>query len=129
MELKRQNEEGVSPVIGVILMVAITVILAAIIGAFVMGMAGNISKNHQVGFIAHRLNATAVQITNIGGQDVASLTGVDVLTTPAGTQLIPATGLTVGSSILMGVTSPASVTVTGTFSDGSKQVLLMLSAV
>jgi flagellin-like protein len=33
-----KNEEGVSPVIGVILMVAITVILAAVIAAFVFGM-------------------------------------------------------------------------------------------
>jgi flagellin-like protein len=34
----RKNEEAVSPVIGVILMVAITVILAAVIAAFVFGM-------------------------------------------------------------------------------------------
>jgi flagellin-like protein len=34
----RENEEAVSPVIGVILMVAITVILAAVIAAFVFGM-------------------------------------------------------------------------------------------
>ena len=34
----RNNEEAVSPVIGVILMVAITVILAAVIAAFVFGM-------------------------------------------------------------------------------------------
>ena len=33
-----KDEEAVSPVIGVILMVAITVILAAVIGAFVFGM-------------------------------------------------------------------------------------------
>jgi flagellin-like protein len=32
------NEEAVSPVIGVILMVAITVILAAVIGSYVFGM-------------------------------------------------------------------------------------------
>ena len=35
------NDNAVSPVIGVILMVAITVILAAVIAAFVYGMAGN----------------------------------------------------------------------------------------
>ncbi|MEA1865617.1 MAG: type IV pilin N-terminal domain-containing protein [Euryarchaeota archaeon] len=34
----RKDEKAVSPVIGVILMVAITVILAAVIGAFVFGM-------------------------------------------------------------------------------------------
>jgi archaeal type IV pilus assembly protein PilA len=38
-----KDEEAVSPVIGVILMVAITVILAAVIAAFVFGMGGNLS--------------------------------------------------------------------------------------
>lgn len=40
MRLFRRNEEAVSPVIGVILMVAITVILAAVIAAFVFGLGG-----------------------------------------------------------------------------------------
>ena len=45
IEMKHtQNENAVSPVIGVILMVAITVILSAVIAAFVLGMAGNIEK-------------------------------------------------------------------------------------
>ena len=35
------DEDAVSPVIGVILMVAITVILAAVIGAFVLGIGGS----------------------------------------------------------------------------------------
>ena len=39
-----QNENAVSPVISVILMVAISVILAAVIAAFVLGMSGNIEK-------------------------------------------------------------------------------------
>ncbi len=40
MRIFRQNEMAVSPVIGVILMVAITVILAAVIAAFVFGIGG-----------------------------------------------------------------------------------------
>ena len=39
-----KDEEAVSPVIGVILMVAITVILAAVIAAFVFSMGGNLSS-------------------------------------------------------------------------------------
>ena len=39
--LKNDDERGVSPVIGVILMVAITVILAAVIASFVLGLGGN----------------------------------------------------------------------------------------
>ena len=43
MDLKKlfTEERAVSPVIGVILMVAITVILAAVIGAFVLGIGGD----------------------------------------------------------------------------------------
>jgi flagellin-like protein len=43
MDLKNlfTEERAVSPVIGVILMVAITVILAAVIGAFVLGIGGS----------------------------------------------------------------------------------------
>ena len=40
MRIFRKNEDAVSPVIGVILMVAITVILAAVIAAFVFGLGG-----------------------------------------------------------------------------------------
>lgn len=41
MRTFRKDEEAVSPVIGVILMVAITVILAAVIAAFVFGLGGS----------------------------------------------------------------------------------------
>ena len=53
-----KNDEAVSPVIGVILMVAITVILAAVIAAFVFGMAGNISKTKVVAATAQQPDAT-----------------------------------------------------------------------
>lgn len=39
-----RDEEGVSPVIGVILMVAITVILAAVIGTFVLGLGDDVTE-------------------------------------------------------------------------------------
>jgi archaeal type IV pilus assembly protein PilA len=39
------EDRGVSPVIGVILMVAITVILAAVIGAFVLGLGGDLESS------------------------------------------------------------------------------------
>ncbi len=41
MKIFGRNEDAVSPVIGVILMVAITVILAAVIAAFVFGLGGS----------------------------------------------------------------------------------------
>ena len=41
------GDRGVSPVIGVILMVAITVILAAVIGSFVLGIGGDVEAAPQ----------------------------------------------------------------------------------
>ncbi len=76
MTFTRKNEEAVSPVIGVILMVAITVILAAVIAAFVFGMAGNISKTHVVAATLSRPNSSAVTVVFQGGQDAGSLNAV-----------------------------------------------------
>ena len=49
LDLKKlfTEERAVSPVIGVILMVAITVILAAVIGAFVLGLGGSTDETPQ----------------------------------------------------------------------------------
>ena len=46
---QQHSDAGVSPVIGVILMVAITVILAAVIGTFVLGLGDSVSQNPQAG--------------------------------------------------------------------------------
>jgi len=43
------DDRGVSPVIGVILMVAITVILAAVIGTFVLNLSGSVSQQASAG--------------------------------------------------------------------------------
>jgi flagellin-like protein len=117
-----KNDEAVSPVIGVILMVAITVILAAVIAAFVFGMAGNVSKTKVVSVTAQRAGATSIQLTNMGGQDVGSLTGNIVVTGDVSGTLGTAVGNTV--SITTTVASNARVIATGTFTDGTSQVLL-----
>lgn len=44
------DKRGVSPVIGVVLMVAVVVILAAVIGAFVLGLGGDQSQAPQASF-------------------------------------------------------------------------------
>ena len=62
----RKNDEAVSPVIGVILMVAITVILAAVIAAFVFGMSGNISKTKIVAVTVQQPDANTYHC-NISG--------------------------------------------------------------
>jgi flagellin-like protein len=67
-----KNDEAVSPVIGVILMVAITVILAAVIAAFVFGMAGNINKTKVVSVTLSRDSAGITAVYQ-GGQDAPAL--------------------------------------------------------
>ena len=68
----RENEDAVSPVIGVILMVAITVILAAVIAAFVFGMGSNIGTTKTVAVTASQ-NDKEVILTYHGGADAATL--------------------------------------------------------
>jgi flagellin-like protein len=117
-----RNEEAVSPVIGVILMVAITVILAAVIAAFVFGMAGNVQKTKVVAATASQQGQTTIYVTYQGGQDaiqVASLAWNIAGTT--GT-LGTAVGSTASSGA--GTTGQDKVTVTATFMDGSSQVIL-----
>ena len=43
--IRQQQTKGVSPVIGVILMVAITVIIAAVVANFVLGLTDNLEEN------------------------------------------------------------------------------------
>ena len=88
MVYTRKNDEAVSPVIGVILMVAITVILAAVIAAFVFGMSGNICKTKTVAITVQKVNSTYVSIMNNGGQDGSSLVQLNATTTPAADRLV-----------------------------------------
>jgi len=62
---------AVSPVIGVILMVAITVILAAVIGAFVLGLGDQVSNNAPSASFEFNFNSTNdVTITHGGGDNI-----------------------------------------------------------
>jgi flagellin-like protein len=62
MELKNlfhaDDDRAVSPVIGVILMVAITVILAAVIGTFVLGLGEEVESNPSAGVTVDGDNVT-----------------------------------------------------------------------
>jgi len=59
---KQYSDAGVSPVIGVILMVAITVILAAVIGTFVLGLGDQVSQNAQAGVTFEEDVGTDVEV-------------------------------------------------------------------
>jgi archaeal type IV pilus assembly protein PilA len=129
MAFTKKNEEAVSPVIGVILMVAITVILAAVIAAFVFGMAGNISKTKVVSATISRVNTSAVTAVYQGGQDSGSLTSIQWSVNGANPSvgslqsLAPAT-LNIGNTTTFLASSNAKIIGVGTFTDGSQQVLI-----
>lgn len=128
-----KNDEAVSPVIGVILMVAITVILAAVIAAFVFGLAGSTGTAKNVGLVMSQNNSGYAQITIQGGTDLPGLNNVTYTLNGTGTvNLFETAGgasltypLTVGQIIYSGDDVTGSkVTVIGKFADGSTQVLL-----
>jgi len=135
--MTKSKEDAVSPVIGVILMVAVTVILAAVIAAFVFGMGSNVQKTKSVAATAQIIGGNCV-VTYQGGQDNAAFgTG-----TGAGTIVVMGDGATrgtmvafspafatppvVGASVSQAKTgvTPMHVTATATFLDGTSQVIL-----
>jgi flagellin-like protein len=134
----RKKEDAVSPVIGVILMVAITVILAAVIAAFVFGMAGSIQKTKVVAATVSQPTADTIVVTYQGGPDANSFAGGNVTISPgtAGVSITysPNVDGSFGTGVGTSVTAKAStatgfngrdhVVVTGTFTDQSSQVVL-----
>ncbi len=68
------NDRAVSPVIGVILMVAITVILAAVIGTFVLGLGDSLGDNQPTAQISVSLDEGASNATfeHNGGDSIPS---------------------------------------------------------
>jgi archaeal type IV pilus assembly protein PilA len=126
MTFTKKNEEAVSPVIGVILMVAITVILAAVIAAFVFGMAGNIQKTKVVSATLSRANSSAVTVTFQGGQDAGSLQTICWTANGANVGLQSTAGgtLAIGNTMSIAVNPNSHVIGVATFTDGSQQVII-----
>ena len=121
-----KNEDAVSPVIGVILMVAITVILAAVIAAFVFGMAGNVQKTKVVAAHATQ-SGTQVIVTWDGGQDNAQVAAYYVSVDGALQDADVGYPPVVGNATTFGLETPSAqnhIVVTASFTDSSQQVIL-----
>jgi len=115
MQLKQllDDDDAVSPVIGVILMVAITVILAAVIGTFVLGLGDQVqtttpqaSFNFEQGDLDGDGDGTDVRITHNGGDTLdnakvtVTLDGNDADFSATGASDFPGT-IKAGSSALV----------------------------
>ncbi|MDH7490912.1 MAG: type IV pilin N-terminal domain-containing protein [Methanolinea sp.] len=121
-----KNDEAVSPVIGVILMVAITVILAAVIAAFVFGLAGSTGTAKNVGLVV-QMNASDMGVITIqGGTDLATLnqlnwtTGSNPFTAANSTMGAFSAGQVINTNVVI---KGQRFIITGKFTDGSTQVL------
>lgn len=79
------DEKAVSPVIGVILMVAITVILAAVIGSFVLNLGGSLQQSApQASFdFDFDTDNTSVNVTHSTG-DTINEGSVDIVDSSGG---------------------------------------------
>lgn len=141
MKKLSNSDDGVSAVIGVILMVAITVILAVVIGAFVFGMGSSVKKDYVIPLTIDRGSDGNVYITDIGGRDVGKL---DIGSPPGSVSAMSVTiynaavggpGASIvsgdvkdlneaGGTLVLSVPAPTvRVVVTATFLDGTQQVV------
>ena len=132
----KKNDEAVSPVMGVILMVAITVILATIIASYAFGMSESV---HNIRVVATSVvqSGSDILITYQGGvahPDLQSLTivapdGTSFKTvSPGGALSTTGTPVTpnIGSVMVLSYAATSyqdHVTVIGHFTDGSEQII------
>lgn len=124
--MRFENNSAVSPVIGVLLMVSITVILAAVVATFVFGMADQIQGSHIVMITMSQPDGTHISLTNMGGQDADSLVSVNVT---GDLKVLPAPklGASVGSTQTYELSTGAGqkhIIAVGLFRDGTEQVLI-----
>jgi flagellin-like protein len=81
------DDRAVSPVIGVILMVAITVILAAVIGTFVLGLGENVETNPSAGVTVNDSNYVTLNSLGPDTDGVYCAGDTSTYTTSVGEQI------------------------------------------
>ena len=92
------GDRGVSPVIGVILMVTITVILAAVIGAFVLGLGDQVSNNAPQASFSFDFADGNVTVTHNGGDNIDNST-LTVTNSSSGNKTFTADPVSTGDSV------------------------------
>ncbi|WP_276258761.1 type IV pilin N-terminal domain-containing protein [Haloglomus litoreum] len=90
-----RDDEAVSPVIGVILMVAITVILAAVIGTFVLGLGDELSATSPQATFTFDFEEASSPTTDCSIASATSGANGKLTVTHDGGETIPATQLSV----------------------------------
>jgi len=81
--IKKKNESAVSPVVGVMLMLVVTIIIAAVVSAFAGGLGTGTSKAPQISLQAKFSNSTGLTISHEGGDTVNTLK-TKIIVSPTG---------------------------------------------
>ena len=106
-------------------MVAITVILAAVIAAFVFGLAGTTGSSKNVGLTVAKNSTNAFDVTVQGGTDLPSVTGLNWSFGNNTQHSFTTSPPNVGDrfTALVGDNTGDKFIIIGKFNDGSTQVL------
>ena len=83
MTAKRTNESAVSPVVGVMLMLVVTIIIAAVVSAFAGGLSTGTTKAPQMTITATFSQSRGMTITHEGGDTVSTKNAHFVVTPSA----------------------------------------------
>ena len=127
--MEKLNKKGVSPVIGVILMVAATIVVAAV----VLGMLGGFGppkKSYSVSVSASRMPDGNVSVTFVGGPDASLVSSISVTvtdidyTSKTDTLTLSSVGNTDMTNNGPYNVTKAHVVAIATFADGTSQVVL-----
>jgi FlaG/FlaF family flagellin (archaellin) len=124
------KESAVSEVVGVILMVALTVIMAAIIAAYASGMMQGIPLTRSVIVTVEQPDPSHISVTYRGGPDNALLESLTI-TWPDGTEQPVSPKIGAVYTATNGISGPMNITpgsdhivVTGHFRNNIDQVVL-----
>lgn len=127
MVRRKMDEKGVSPVIGVILMVAITVILAAVVASFVFGMGQSVKRTYTVSFAVTGVDENKnITVVYHGGPDHQYLTGCKAAV-GGGNPSDFGFDKTIGKAYKISAgneTGSTTLSIVCTFTDGTEQVVL-----
>ncbi|MCK8517821.1 type IV pilin N-terminal domain-containing protein [Methanoculleus sp. 7T] len=82
--MRKQREDAVSPVVGVMLMLVVTIIIAAVVSTFAGGLGGGQEKLQQVQIRATYSQADGMAIEHLGGDAIATIS-TNVIVRPSKT--------------------------------------------
>lgn len=121
-----KNNDGVSAIIGVILMVSITLVLAAVLATLVIDMASGTHTTKNAVFTIKRTGANTAEVTFSSSGNANSVS--DLATTTSGVTWIgsaPSGTLTVGNIWKMNVPSTTTVVILTATIDNDERVVVL----